>query len=197
MSIGEINQKNVGRIAERIVANEVEFRGFRVTDLNKEGTSASADLLAVKGDRILQLQVKGATQSDKWWWVQYGVCTDEIIANPKSPMFNRHLSFYKADVVVLVAVLSPKEYSCVILPVEDAEKAAQINLDREFRTLTRKGTPHKPHKVWVHLDHIPTLKESVRAALLTKEVEILKRFRDNWGVLEGISSSASAAVGAR
>ena len=28
------------RIAERIVSNELEYRGFRVSDLNKEGTSA-------------------------------------------------------------------------------------------------------------------------------------------------------------
>ena len=43
-------------------------------------------------------------------------------------MFNRIASFYKADFVVLVAVKSPKEYSCVVLPVETAETAAQINL---------------------------------------------------------------------
>ena len=44
-----IHKGNVGRIAERIVSNELEFRGFRVSDLNKEGTSANADLLAVQG----------------------------------------------------------------------------------------------------------------------------------------------------
>jgi hypothetical protein len=38
-----INRHNVGRIAERIVSNELESRGFRVSDLNKEGTSANAD----------------------------------------------------------------------------------------------------------------------------------------------------------
>jgi len=29
-----IYKHNVGRIAERIVSNELEFRGFRVNDLN-------------------------------------------------------------------------------------------------------------------------------------------------------------------
>ena len=33
---GSVNKSNVGRIAERIVSNELEYRGFRVSDLNKE-----------------------------------------------------------------------------------------------------------------------------------------------------------------
>lgn len=37
-----INRHNVGRIAERIVSNELEYRGFRVSDLNKEGTSCGS-----------------------------------------------------------------------------------------------------------------------------------------------------------
>ena len=68
-----INEHNVGRIAERIVSNELEFRGFRVSDLNKEGTSANADLLAVRDGKTWQIQVKGATE-DNGWWVSYGYC---------------------------------------------------------------------------------------------------------------------------
>jgi hypothetical protein len=52
-----INQHNVGRIAERIVSNELEFRGFRVSDLNKEGTSANADLLAARIGKTTTLSV--------------------------------------------------------------------------------------------------------------------------------------------
>jgi hypothetical protein len=43
-----INQHNVGRIAEGIVSNELEYRGIRASALNKEGASAKADLLATK-----------------------------------------------------------------------------------------------------------------------------------------------------
>ena len=42
----EINKRNVWRIAERIVSNELEARGFRVSALNKQGLAANADLLA-------------------------------------------------------------------------------------------------------------------------------------------------------
>ena len=137
-----INKHNVGRIAERIVSNELEFLGFRVSDLNKEGTSANADLLAAKDGKTWQIQVKGATYDG--WWFGYGYCTEAIIAGKgtgEGRMFNRcsTSSFYRAEIVVLVSVKSPREYSCLVLPVETAEKAAQENLDREYRTLTKKG----------------------------------------------------------
>ena len=45
---------NEGRTAGRIVSNELRSRGFRVSDLNKEGTSANADLLAAKGGKAWQ-----------------------------------------------------------------------------------------------------------------------------------------------
>lgn len=55
---------NVDRIAERIVSNEFGFRGFRVSDIKKEGTSANADLLAAKTGKTQQIQVKGATEDN-------------------------------------------------------------------------------------------------------------------------------------
>src|SRR5579883_926661 len=124
-----VNKINVGRIAERIVSNELEYRGFRVSDLNKEGTSANADLLAAKDGKTWQIQVKGSTEEDGWWF-GYGYCSDAIIARAE-PMFNRSLraGFYKAELVVLLSVKSPKEYDALILPVDVAEKAAQINID--------------------------------------------------------------------
>jgi Holliday junction resolvase len=68
----QISQRNVGRIAERIVANELEARGFRVSDLNRDGTVANADLLAVAPNLTLQVQVKGASNTDTDpWRVEY------------------------------------------------------------------------------------------------------------------------------
>ncbi len=136
-----VNKTNVGRIAERIVSNELEYHGFRVSDLNKESTSANADLLAVKDGKPWQIQVKGSTDDDGTWF-GYGYCTDEIIKGPDT-MFNRTKSFYKAEIVVLVSVKTPKEYSCVVLPVTIAEEAAQINLAREFRTTRKDGQPEE------------------------------------------------------
>jgi len=175
-----ISQHNVGRIAERIVANELEARGFRVSDLNSDGTAANADLLAVSQSLILQVQVKGAANLETGrWWVEYGFCTHEIIANPAESMFNRRKSFYTADRVVLVAVRSPSKYSCIVLPVAEAERAVQLNLDRDYRTLTRAGQPKTPHKLYVTLE--PSPRERVRDAHLGEERAILQRYRDEGG----------------
>ena len=175
-----INKSNVGRIAERIVSNELEYRGFRVSDLNKEGTSANADLLAARDGKTWQIQVKGATEEDGWWF-GYGFCTDAIIAR-KEPMFNRCSTsmFYKAEIVALVCVKSPNEYCCLVLPVEIAEKAAQINLDREYRTKRKDGGTKKSGKVWVALDWIPNTKDASRKAFYEDEVKLLKPYNNKW-----------------
>lgn len=183
-----INSRNVGKIAERIVANELEARGFRVSDLNRDGLAPNADLLAAGHGKAWQIQVKGSTNAptDRWW-VGYGYCTDEVIAR-QQPMFNRHdsdRSFYRADIVVLVAVRSPTDYRCIVMPTTTAEKAAQLNLDRGYRTRTRDGQKKKPGKVWVHLEAPPREHErppDIRE-LGQKERAIIGKHLDAWGGL--------------
>ena len=135
-----INRHNVGRIAERIVSNELESRGFRVSDLNKKGTSANADLLAAKDGKTWQIQVKGASEGGSSWWVNYGFGYQEVI-DRQTTMYNSVESFYRAQVVILVSVKSARDYRCVIMPVEEAEKAAQTNLDHSFRNPKRRRNP--------------------------------------------------------
>ena len=178
-----IDRSNVGRIAERIVANELEAHGFRVSDLNKEGVSTNADLLAVGHRKTWQIQIKGATnQRSRQWWVQYGYCTPEIIKK-KSRMFNRRKSFYSADIIVLVAVRSPTDYCCVVLKTKDAERAAQLNLDRSYRTRTRSGTEKKPNKVYVTLDPTPREHTAQGRDMLVRERRIVKNGLNAWGIL--------------
>jgi hypothetical protein len=81
-----------------IVANELEFNGFRVTDLNKGGISENADLLAAHDGECLQIQVKGASERKnnkgrEDWWVQYGYA-DSDTAGKKKPAFNQVSGFY-------------------------------------------------------------------------------------------------------
>jgi hypothetical protein len=188
-SIG-VNRYNVGRIAERIVSNELEYRGFRVSDLNKEGTSANADLLAARSGRIWQIQVKGATEENGWWF-NYGHCTESLIANPKEPMFNRSSTagFYRAEIVVLVSVKSPTEYSCLVLPVAKAEAAAQKNLDREFRIARKDGSPKKPSKVYVSPDWPPKTTHATKKLLFEEEQKLLQPYRNKWDVLDAPDSN--------
>jgi hypothetical protein len=179
MNPGSTKIANVGRIAERIVANELEFRDYQVFDLNCGRRSENADLLAARGGKTFQIQVKAASNAETRWWVQYGFCTDDII-DKKCAMFNRiSPCFYKADVVVLVAVKSPREYSCLVLPVSAAEKAAQINLDHRYRTATLEGARKKPGMVsaW-----IPDARYPPTAPLDVEEARILGPYKDRWDI---------------
>ena len=186
-SIG-ISKDNVGSIAERIVSNELEYRGYRVSNLNKEGLSANADLLAVKDGVTWQIQVKGSTYSDNFWF-GYGYATEAMIAGTE-PAFNRRSNkFYKAEVVVLVSVKSPSEYHCLVLPVEVAENAVEINLRHSLRTPRLDGAPKKPAPIWVSLD-FPTKPRNAdpqREAFIEEEVRLLLPYRDNWNLPERTS----------
>lgn len=176
-----IGSYNVGRIAERIVSNELEARGFRVSDLNTGGLSANADLLAAGHQRVWQIQVKGATNAaNEGWRVQYGYCSDAVIDRTE-PMFNRRSGFYKADIVVLTAVRAPDSYRCVVLPVAAAERAAQLNLDRYYRMPRGDGERRKSGKVWVTLERRP--RERVGSTLLEEERGILQAHVNGWRIL--------------
>ncbi len=180
-----IGRHNVGRIAERIVSNELEFHGFRVSDLNKEGTSVNADLLAAKNGHTWQIQVKGASMKsdDTAWWFNYGYCKEGTSQQGKR-MFNTAEGFYHAQYVVLVAVRTPREYCCLILPEADAEKAAQMNLDYSLRTPLSNGGTRKPGKVWTYLNYvIKTQSESKRQAMIAEQA-FLKPFLDRWDLIE-------------
>ena len=186
----KISQLNVGRIAERIVANELEARGFRVSDLNSDGTAANSDLLAVSPNLTLQFQVKGSANTDNHWWVGYGNCTKPIIDKQNNEtMFNRRSSFYKATHVVLVAVRSAREYSCIVLPVDVAEEAAQLNLDREYRTPTLNGAEKVPNKVFIELEPRRNARPQTTERR-EKERAILASYRDEkgWERLQNFAS---------
>jgi hypothetical protein len=145
--------KNVGKIAERIVANELEMQGFLVRDLNLEGVAANADLLALRGEQVWQIQVKGSSYDERYpdngWWFHYGYCRQEHIDCGTANMFNRTKGPLKANAVVLVCVRSASEYKCIFLPLQVAEDAAKINLDYAYRTLRADGGKKKPNIVWM------------------------------------------------
>lgn len=63
-------------------------------------------------------------------------------------------SRYKADIVVLVAGESPKDHRCIILPLEKAEEAVQIDLNRKHKPLKRDGTSKQGGKLWGGLNYI-------------------------------------------
>jgi hypothetical protein len=175
----KIGKDSIGRIAERIVANELEFHGFLVRDLNLEGLAANVDLLAVKDGKIWQIQVKGArfdTNYKNGWWFHYGYCKPEHIVNEKEPMFNRSLGSFRADVVVLVCVKSPHEYQCIVLPVGKAEEAAQFNLGYAYRTKKKDGSDKKPNVLYMAF-YVPKKGSDERKKAIQHEIDLIKDYR--------------------
>lgn len=172
-----IARRKSGRIAERIVANELEARGFRVSHLDKDGIAPNVDLVAISGGRPLQIQVKGANNKPtERWWVTHGYCNEQIVIDRKARMFNRHKhAFYKADVVILVAVRSPKEYRCFVLPVDVAERAVQLHLNAGWRRKKWKRGP-------IHLK-LDRTKRDQKNNKLDKERKLVLAYEDGWARL--------------
>jgi hypothetical protein len=174
--LAAIDKVAIGKIAERIVMNELEFGGYRATDLNKDGLSANADLIASKDGETWQIQVKGAFNgTSERWWIGYGHCNTDQIANQKSVVFNSKKGFYTASYVAFVAVRSPSAYRYYLMPVKEAEKAAQYNLGR-YRLPKKDGEPKKPGKMWLNLE--PTPREWT-GEQYAKERAIFERWKDN------------------
>lgn len=173
-----LDKYKVGKIAERIVMNELEAHGYRATDLNKDGLAANSDILAARNGKIWQIQVKGATNKiSERWWVQYGHCSQEQI-DSNAPIFNKHETAYKAQYVAVVAVRSPSEYRVFLLPVRKAEQAAQLNLSRYYRQARRDGGVRKPGKVWVTVE--AGERDRVQDTLLDKERALLRQGENCW-----------------
>ncbi len=174
-------KRSIGRIAERIVANELEYHGFEVRDLNLEGIAANVDLLAVKGGKVWQVQVKGALFDKRYedgWWFHYGYCGPEHIVNCEERMFNKAVGAFRADLVVLVCIKSPHEYQCIVLPVEKAEEAAQINLNYAYRTKKKNGTDKKPSVVWMAF-YVPETSLEKKQAI-QREIDLIQGYMGKW-----------------
>ena len=108
-------------------------------------------------------------------------------------MFNNKASdFYKAQIVILVAVKSPSKYTCVVMPEEIAEKAAQINLDYAYRIPRKDGKPKKPGKVWVSLVYRPKVRNASKVKHMEAEQKLIKPYIDNWSIESPAISSDSA-----
>jgi len=198
MGVGNLGKGSIGRIAERIVANELEWNEFLVRDLNLEGLAANVDLLAVKNAKIWQIQVKGSKYDTSFgeeggWWYQYGYCKTEHIQHKEERMFNRVGSSFRADIVVLVCIKSLKDYHCIVLPADKAEEAAQINLDYAYRTKKADGSEKKPSVVWTAF-YLPNAKSVGKREQMKKEQDLLEPFKDKWDFENYVPASTNISA---
>jgi hypothetical protein len=94
-------------------------------------------------------------------------------------MFNRVSSSFRADLAVLVCVKSPREYRCIVLPIDRAEEAAQINLDYAYRTRKKDGTAKKPSVVWTSF-YVPEKTSDEKKQEIRREQDLIRPFEDKW-----------------
>lgn len=114
--------------------------------------------------------------------------SNEAIIDRRKLVFNSTSGFYRAQIVVLVSVKSPAEYQCLVLPVDKAEEAAQLNLDRSYRTLNADGSRKRPGPVWIALEYHPIPRDPAKVPSLKAEQDLVRPFRNKWDILDAVSS---------
>ena len=126
-------------IGERIVANELTFRGFLAVNANSgEENFPNLDLIALKGGQRSTIQVKASNASSHKGQYRLGQYRET------GDYFNRKTG-PKADVIIAVYLYSPIKYSCLILPVKDAERVCRQHGARWMNTPKRNGQKRSPN----------------------------------------------------
>ena len=103
-------------IGERIVANELTFRGWIAVNVNSgEENAPNIDLIALKNHKRITIQVKTTSaQSHKdQFFLGYHRENGSYFNEKAGP---------KADFLACVYIHSPKNYSCLVIPISKAEK---------------------------------------------------------------------------
>ena len=134
-------------IGERIVANELTFRGFLAVNVNSgEENSPNLDLIALKGGQRSAIQVKASHASSHKGQYRLGYYreTGDYFNTKTGP---------KADVVIAVYFYSPSEYTCLILPVKDAEQVCRQQGAHWMNTAKKDGQKRSTKfPIYVHPD---------------------------------------------
>ncbi len=111
----------VKAIGERIVANELTYRGWLAVNTNSgEENSPNIDIIALKDGKRVTIQVKSTNAKCKnhsYHLGRYQKDDGECYFNTKAGV--------KADFVVAVYLFSPNNYSCLITPIKEAESMCQ------------------------------------------------------------------------
>lgn len=129
--------QSVGVIAESIVATQLLWHGWIPVNLNATMSNApNVDILAIKGDKKIALQVKASGPTSKSM-LQLGTPVDDCVFNLKNGP--------KADMVVFVRLFSPHDYECYVVPLAEAEKAVRKIAKDWETTPMRDGTQRDPN----------------------------------------------------
>ena len=135
---GSLSSNAVKALGERIVANELTFRGWLVVNTNSgEQNSPNIDLIALKGDKRVTIQVKttGAQSHKGQHFMGYYREEGGYFNSKPGP---------KCDFVVTVHVYAPTDYSCLVLPVAEAEDMCGLHGEYWMNVPKKDGDMRSP-----------------------------------------------------
>ena len=178
MSVEPIG-KMVGRLGELLVEQQLIERGWHPVRLDTAQMASNADLLAIKENCRVSLQVKTTNVKSKHSHSQslsFGYATGYL--RDGKPIFNSKPSPLVADVVVGVGYDSPSKF--VVMPVAFAEKLCQKHCDYWFEVPKKSSEIRSPS----FPIYLPFTKEGSTHAQHYEEIKRnLLAFEDRWEIL--------------
>jgi hypothetical protein len=155
----------LGAIGEELVKYNLLARDWDVINLNAVGNNRpNADLLAVKGNKVVRIQVKTSKYMDAvqlGWIGERGTNVNSKVGDP-------------ADFFALVGHAAPNKYSIVIVPAEHMKNWE----DRCRQTHAEHGRMKNPGYVYFGERERKTKFE------INKSGEEFSRFKDAWNLLD-------------
>jgi hypothetical protein len=150
-----------GKIGELHVELELTVNGWHVERLDGAAKAANGDLIAIKGEHKVVIQVKtNSTQPGRAFLAHAG-----RFLNDGEPFFNSKMSAIRTDIVVSVVTDKHRSPEFYVFMVDEAEKLAQsiaINWDS---TLKRNG------------------QQRSKSFPITPKVDTISVHRDKWDKL--------------
>lgn len=133
----------IGLLGELAVEMQIVQRGWHPVRLDTAQMASNADLIAIKGQHRVSIQVKttnAETQhpvEDSAGWLSFGYATGYL--RDSKPLFNSKNSPLIADVVIGVSY-HPRRTRFVVMPVAFAEALCRVHCDYWSCVPTKGGS---------------------------------------------------------
>lgn len=172
-------QRQSGDIGERIVAAELEARGWAVS--LPRVNQPNYDLIAEKSFGPVYVQVKTSSEKQRLDWIAAGKCTEGILYNGR-PMLNSVEAERPCDVVVCVTYLlaDPRRYQCWVFPKDEAEEIFRRQAIAYYSQRKRDGSARKPGPVFIKA-------EGQAQQNVPDDRFLISSFKDAWDILDEVN----------
>ena len=139
MTKPSLSSNAIKALGERIVSNELTYRSWLAVNTNSgEENSPNIDLIALKDEKRVTVQVKSTRAASHRGQYFFGYYREEgaYFNTKKGP---------KADFVVAVYVDSPADYTCLILPADEAERMCHQHGTHWIHVPKKNGERRSPN----------------------------------------------------